>query len=392
MQANLQMTITSAISIIIFSTGIAGILAIALGKDKLLGRVKYELLLICMAIPLVKILIPVEILPWTYNINVSIILPEIVKFLNTELFAIDDTDVTLWSVVLLALVIGYVIYTFKVVKAYVNFRRRVYTHPDADKPIIYELLDKILQEKGKKVNFVVKWIQEDASPMIGGLFQPYILLPKVELQDEEWEGILRHEIAHYLHGDLIIRHGWMGIKILCWWNPMVPILDKQFEQLMEICADENAVKGMSRKDEAKYISALISVSTEVTGSEKIDFCSSYLEADGIPANRRALIMMERGRRSRSSFLGVNVISTVLILTIAVVMNVFIFEPLDKKMGEVYEEGPLLTNENSFWIINADGTYDMYVGGKYYTTLDDTYGVDYPIYNSLEEALGYEEIQ
>lgn len=41
--------------------------------------------------------------------------------------------------------------------------------------------------------------------MIFGIRKPYILIPDLNFSKKEWYYILRHEIAHFYHGDLLIK-------------------------------------------------------------------------------------------------------------------------------------------------------------------------------------------
>lgn len=387
---NFQLTITSVISIILFSFCFALFLAVMLRNDKLLSRVKYELLLLCLAAPIIKILIPVEILPWTHNINVHYVLPQIVIFINKKIAIIGERKITIWDMVLAFLFVGTIVCAVRVVVSYLVFKREVEKLPEVDNPNIYKLMDGILAEQGEKAAISLKWTSGAVTPRIFGVLKPYILIPKIEMSETELESVLRHEIAHHLHGDLVLRWCWILIKIICWWNPAVYILDGQFEKLLEIRADENAVKNQRIKVETDYMQTLVVLSTEAAGKKSSEFCASYQEKKGISAKRRVKIMLDRSTRKRGSFLAVNMMAAICVALLAVGMNCFIFEPISRDTDDGYAEGPMASEDNSFWIKNQDGTYDMYFDGKYRTTLDDTYGSDLPIYDSLEEALKYEE--
>lgn len=39
--------------------------------------------------------------------------------------------------------------------------------------------------------------------------------------------------------------------------------------------------------------------------------------------------------------------------------------------------------------NKNGTYDVYVDGQYFTTVEELFDEHIPVYNTLEEAMGME---
>ncbi|MBQ8730966.1 MAG: hypothetical protein IJY81_07295, partial [Lachnospiraceae bacterium] len=182
---------------------------------------------------------------------------------------------------------------------------------------------------------------------------------------------------------------WCFIKIVCWWNPAVYVLDKQFEKLLEIRADENAIKNTNEEKSKNYLKALVNLSREKKVSEKgSQFCAFFQEDYGIAPQRRVKIMLARYDVSKMGVVISNLIilSTVLMLTIA--MNVFIFEP-KSVIPEEYERTKMVTSSEYFLVKNADGTFDMYMNGVFCATVKTDMGSDMTIYESLEEALEYE---
>lgn len=389
MQSNLQLTTASVISIILYSLCFALLLKLILNSDKILSRVKSELLLLFLLAPIIKIIVPIEIIPWTKNIDVPYLLPDLVKYANLQLATIREHDITVWDVIMLALGLGMLFVLVKTMVSYIVFRRYVDMLPVVDNPLAYQILDRLGEEKGKKFLVELKWTSENASASIGGVFKPYILLPKGEMSAEELESVLRHELAHYLYGDLLIRISWCFIKIVCWWNPAVYVLDKQFEKLLEIRADENAIKNTNEEKSKNYLKALVNLSREKKVSEKgSQFCAFFQEDYGIAPQRRVKIMLARYDVSKMGVVISNLIilSTVLMLTIA--MNVFIFEP-KSVIPEEYERTKMVTSSEYFLVKNADGTFDMYMNGVFCATVKTDMGSDMTIYESLEEALEYE---
>ncbi len=390
----MQITVTSVMSVVFFSFCFAVLLEVVLRTDKLLGRVKYELLLACTAVPIIKIVIPMEILPWTHNVLVTRILPDVVKTANKEIVVIAENKITFWNLMLAVMFVVAVLKAVVVVCSYVHFKCLVKQAATVEEAGVYALAEKILKEQNRDISIIFKWTGEGESPRIGGFLKPFILIPRNEYSDAELECILRHEIAHWAYGDMIIRLGWIIIKIVCWWNPIVYILDKQFEQLMEIRADENAVKRLGNAVSCDYMETLVKVAHRVNEQGRGNiYCASLREKKGIPVARRVKLMLMREGLSSGSVIVSNLIGAACLIVLTVMMNVVIFEPKGEvPVVESYKGSKTVTSNEYFLVKNADGTYDMYMGGVYCATVKTDMGSDMTIYDSLEEALKYEEIK
>ena len=391
---NFQLTLTSVFSVIVFGLCIALFLEIVLRNYHLLSKVKYELLLVCLAIPVLKILVPVEVIPWTHNIDIAYVLPEIVIFMNRKVPVTDGVEITIWSLVLVVLLIGSIVNAIRWVCSFIELQRCVNMLPKVEDAKICKLVDEILLEKGKSCSIDLRWCSEDGVAQMGGFRKLFILLPKKETSQVELESVLRHEIAHCLHGDMWIRLGWIIIKIICWWNPAVYILDKQFQQLLEIRADENAMKGLNLEKSSSYMETIISVSrSQNKAEENREFCASFKEKDGLSSKIRVQLILNREKRKNWSYIAGNLVAMTGIVALTVTMNVFIFEPKGKVPEvENYQGSEMMSKNDGFLIKNEDGTFDMYYKGQYCSTLTSNPGADFPIYESIEEAREYEEIR
>lgn len=85
------------------------------------------------------------------------------------------------------------------------------------------------------------------SPMMMGLINPIILLPRREYGYDELRLIIKHELIHYKHNDLWIKLLLTICKIMHWFNPLMIIIGRRLEQEceyycdMSVTADEDTV-------------------------------------------------------------------------------------------------------------------------------------------------------
>lgn len=82
------------------------------------------------------------------------------------------------------------------------------------------------------------------SPMLTGLLRPRILLPNIDLPEEELSLVLRHELTHLVHGDLWGRLLLLLACTLHWFNPLLPLLARQLTLRSELACDAAVMRGM----------------------------------------------------------------------------------------------------------------------------------------------------
>ena len=98
--------------------------------------------------------------------------------------------------------------------------------------------------------------------MILGLFRPVLILPQMELSQQQLAFIFRHELAHYKRRDLWIKWMFLLVQSVHWFNPLVHILAKKANLDLENACDDTVLKGKSRLYRKEYGTVLLEVLTE----------------------------------------------------------------------------------------------------------------------------------
>lgn len=86
-----------------------------------------------------------------------------------------------------------------------------------------ELIEQICpQKKLREKISVIRFSEESIPKVFWYRLHYYVVIPtNLELDEEEMELVLGHELSHVIHHDLILK---FLIQILClfyWWNPFV---------------------------------------------------------------------------------------------------------------------------------------------------------------------------
>lgn len=134
----------------------------------------------------------------------------------------------------------------------------------------------------------------DISPVSMGLMHPVILLPE-RMKGNIPKTLLRHELAHIKNLDILMRVLLTVAKAIHWFNPLVYLLQKEFEKTCELLCDETAVRGCSTEERADYAAMLIAELKYVVQSF---VWAQHLSKDTKEIEERIKNIMEQKRRSK----------------------------------------------------------------------------------------------
>ena len=90
------------------------------------------------------------------------------------------------------------------------------------------------------------------TPMLVGLLRPQLILPELELSQEELEGVLSHELTHWRHRDLWLK--WLAALAVCvhWFNPAARLLAERLDRDCELYCDQTVARDWDRPRRARY--------------------------------------------------------------------------------------------------------------------------------------------
>ncbi len=119
-----------------------------------------------------------------------------------------------------------------------------------------------------------------SSPFIMGIFRPSLVLPEVELTEEQLRNIIMHETTHLNRNDILYKWFAFGVRCIHWFNPFAYYVSRQINAECEISCDLSVVEHMSSEQEMEYVNTIISLlsqgrgktiplTTGMTGNKKI---------------------------------------------------------------------------------------------------------------------------
>ena len=124
---------------------------------------------------------------------------------------------------------------------------------------ILSLLESLKSEMGIKRRIPIYLCAFVGSPMMIGLFKPRILLPTIELAQDELCFIIKHELVHYRRKDLLCKYLIMAATAVHWFNPVVYMMARAVNTLCETSCDSEVLRNADENTRQSYGETIIGV-------------------------------------------------------------------------------------------------------------------------------------
>ena len=151
-----------------------------------------------------------------------------------------------------------------------------------------------------------------ASPMLLGVWKPCVVLPMVELPEEDFRFVVLHELTHYRRGDVLYK--WLMQLTVCihWFNPLVHWMAREVERTGELSCDEAVLRRLDGPGRRAYGDAILRTISAGGGYQAVH-PSTALGAEGKHLKERLETIMKFKKTGR--------LAAVLAALLAVVLGV-----------------------------------------------------------------------
>ena len=97
------------------------------------------------------------------------------------------------------------------------------------------------------------------SPMIFGFFKPTLAIPEIEMNEEDYNLAIKHEMVHYKHHDSWFKLFAVIVNSICWFNPIAYFMVNLIGEACEYACDEQVTKEMDIEDKKQYSTMILSM-------------------------------------------------------------------------------------------------------------------------------------
>ncbi|MBQ7896660.1 MAG: right-handed parallel beta-helix repeat-containing protein [Oscillospiraceae bacterium] len=228
------------------------------------------------------------------------------------------------------------------------------------------------------------------TPMILGLKNPLLVLPKREYSFDDFNNIMLHEFTHYRRGDVVLKWLTMFIFAFHWFNPLCRLFVKELDTVCELSCDEKLLKNMDSRQKRSYGETLL----ELAGGNSL---KSGTPATCLAMEKRVLkerleqIMKYKNRGK--AFAAVMLLCLVILGGCAAAVG----PDTSPEVTKTPETPGIANDVHGTMVHNADellaaiepGASIILAEGTFNLTEAENYGIDSEHYNWYEMADGYE---
>lgn len=216
-------------------------------------------------------------------------------FLNVTIF-----NIKIWNILLFVCLIGGIIFSSTLIAKLYHLkqicRQSKIIRPDNT---LYSLCRSVAREMEYTGRFKISISDEFPSAVSAGYFMPHIIIPKsiLSLPEKQLRFIFKHEMVHYLKGDLWIKIILLFIRSFLWWFYPIYSFTTNCERLLEMRCDYIVSKNMDYINIFAYMEAMqnslsTSVQTLYTPLAYVEFSNkSFLK-------KRLDVLSENNSQSR----------------------------------------------------------------------------------------------
>ena len=211
--------------------------------------------------------------------------------LDSNIFWITVAFVWLSGAWIVLLINAYSIY---------NFRRNIAQSVELDDKAVQENLLRAKAHLGIKRNVKVYESRFIDSPVICGMINPKILLPKgfwSSISSSKMYLILFHELSHVKNRDIIKNYLWLAARIVHWFNPLVAIAYKEYLNDIEYISDNTVLKALNGQSPIEYTESLLDAVKLSKNFIKVPVALSFCKSKSA-LRKRVEIMLKPQKKSK----------------------------------------------------------------------------------------------
>lgn len=283
---------------------------------------------------------------------------------------------------------GIVFFGLRTLLSYIKFKCKIKNEPFVVSKDIIEILEGVRCPQKKISDFKIIKTNLVSVPLLIGFNMPIIILPEIVLSKEELYYILRHEATHYYNHDIWIK---MFIELICilyWWNPLIYILKREIDKLIEIRVDIAVTQTFNELERINYLDCLLKIAKGKAPSHSNSFALAFdCRTASVLSQRFHIVLAHNDGHSFNLRRYIFFVTFVIAVMLA---SLIVIEPYSVD-SDTQQNTVVLEDDNSYLIENTGGGFNLYYNNEYFgtvTEIKESYS-DLPVYKNYEEVQKYE---
>lgn len=189
-------------------------------------------------------------------------------------------------------------------------------------------LDEIFSEIKRELNIKqhVRLICSEycLSPMTCGILFPIVWFPiyKEDVDKASYQYMIRHELMHIKHHDILIKYLTLLVIALHWFNPLSFLLYYEISCIGEMCCDSNVLEGQGEDARKEYGELLLQIATRKTTNNRKSLFMNMASTKNSKIIKRRIREMTTKKRNKTIL---SITSTIAICMAGAITS-FAYEP------------------------------------------------------------------
>lgn len=134
-----------------------------------------------------------------------------------------------------------------------------------------------------------------SSPHTAGFFRPVIYLPEIELSQDKWEYILKHEVQHIKAHDIWIKLFYAILETVMWWNPVSHLFMRELDALLELRCDALVTIELTESERVDYLTTIRTMLKKAS-ADSSEMVSAHFASDEDYIRERFRLVLDMGKR------------------------------------------------------------------------------------------------
>lgn len=214
---------------------------------------------------------------------------------DNELTSPLDTVLTVLCIVWLA---GAFAYTGVKIASYNWYTARLRKNAVDAPPDVRHIHEHLCKKYGIRRPPELQISPDVHSPMLYGYFRPCVILPEMELTENQTVGILAHELTHYRRRDLWIKLACVIGCSLHWFNPAAHFAAARCHAEMELSCDEAVLAGLDEEARRSYGNVMLDIVRWCQCSRKNLSLSTHFNPKKNAVRERFLNIMDMSKKKQ----------------------------------------------------------------------------------------------
>lgn len=213
-------------------------------------------------------------------------------------------------------------------------------------------------------NFAVLVSPQLRASYTSGLLHPVIYLPDLELSDDEWRMIFRHEITHIHSRDNLKKLFFLLVETVFWWNPLAHFSGDEVSTLLELRCDAKVTAEMDERECCEY-AALLKKLMDLHDPRRMPEPVSAMVGGETQMNQRITTLLQPRNDCRPRYIAIVLIALAFVFSYFVVVQPARF-PTEEMLADDADNIDLASSRRDLLDV---GSYIVFENEKYHFYID-----------------------